>query len=431
MKMQYAVAASLLLSLSAFAQKEELKALKKLDDQKTPITDAQVQEYNTLFSAFESKMGAATEEQKRDFYYYRGTYYLVVDIEKNPANVMNAVNKGMEDINKLLEIEKNGKKKYTEEIQTQLLPQMKMELLQLVQPLQQQQKFKEAATVYALIYKIDPKDPFNLYNAAAMAINAKDYDKALEYYLELDKLGFTGEQTYYIAKNKANGQEESFKDRASMDAMVKTGVYEDPKEEKQPSVHPEIVKNIALIYNMKGETEKAKSFFANARKENPSDVSLIVEEANMYYKQGDMATYKKLISEAVAKSPNDHVLFYNLGVVNMESQPAEAEKYFLKTLELKPDYYEALVNLGTLQLASDKKIVDEMNKLGTSAKDNARYEVLKKQREAVFNKALPYLEKAYKIKPSDENVVSVLGGIYQALNRMDDYKALKARAKKN
>jgi negative regulator of genetic competence, sporulation and motility len=128
MKMQYAVAASLLLSLSAFAQKEELKALKKLDDQKTPITDAQVQEYNTLFSAFESKMGAATEEQKRDFYYYRGTYYLVVDIEKNPANVMNAVNKGMEDINKLLEIEKNGKKKYTEEIQTQLLPQMKMEL---------------------------------------------------------------------------------------------------------------------------------------------------------------------------------------------------------------------------------------------------------------------------------------------------------------
>lgn len=423
MKMQYAVAASLLLSLSAFAQKEELKALKKLIELKSVPTEAQLQEFNSAISAFESKEATATEDQKKEFYFYRGKYNLLFAASKDPQNATALINKGLADFDKVIEAEKSGKKKYTEEIQNQLLPQVKMALLQIVQTLQQQQNFKEAASLYALAYKVDTKDPFNLYNAAAMAINAKDYDKALEYYLELDKMGFTGEQTFYIAKNKATGQEESFKDRASMDAMVKTGVYENPREEKQPSVRPEIVKNIALIYNMKGETEKAKAFFANARKENPSDVSLIVEEANMYYKLGDMATYKKLISEAVAKNPNDYVLFYNLGVVNMESQPAEAEKYFQKTLELKPDYYEALVNLGTLQLASDKKIVDEMNKLGTSAKDNARYEVLKKQREAIFNKALPYLEKAYKIKPEDETVVSVLGGIYQALNRMDDYKA--------
>ena len=32
MKIQYVVAASLLLSVSAFAQKDELKALKKLDE---------------------------------------------------------------------------------------------------------------------------------------------------------------------------------------------------------------------------------------------------------------------------------------------------------------------------------------------------------------------------------------------------------------
>lgn len=429
MKIQYAVAASLLLSISAFAQKDELKALKKLDEQKTPVTDAQVQEYNNLFSAFESKIGTATDDQKRDFYYYRGTYYLIVDLEKNPANAFNAIDKGMEDVAKVLEIEKKGKKKYTEELEQQTLPQIKMGLLQIGQKFSSEKKYKEAAGIYALAYKVDAKDPFSLYNAAALATNAQDYDNALKYYLELDKLRFTGEQTFYMAKNKANGTEESFKDKASMDAMVKTGVYESPREEKQPSLRPEIVKNIALIYSFKGETEKAKEFFANARKENPEDLDLLLQQADIYYKSGDIEGYKKLVNEAIAKKPNDATLFFNLGVVNTDSQPAEAEKYFNKALEIKPDYFDALVNLGNLQMKPDDKIVKEMNGLGNTAKDNARYDALKKQRTVMFNKALPYLERAHKIKPDDQNVIAVLAGIYQALERTADYNAMKAKRK--
>lgn len=429
MKIQYAVAASLLLSMSAFAQKDELKGLKKLTELKTAPTDAQLQEFSTLISAFESKEGSATEEQKKDFYFYRGRYNLLFAAAKNPGSAASIIDKAVADLNKVVEIESSGKKKYTEQIQQQILPTAKLGIQQIAQNLADEKKYKEAAEAYALAYKVDTKDAFSLYNAAALATNAQDYDNALKYYLELEKSKFTGEATYYVATNKASGQEENFPNQATRDVAVKSGGYDKAREIKQPSLRPEIVKNIALIYNTQGKTDKAKEFFANARKENPENIDLLLQEADLYYKSGDVETYKKLVGEAIAKKPNDPSLFFNLGVVNTESQPAEAEKYYKKALELKPDYFDALLNLGQLQMNDDAKIVAEMNKLGTSAKDNARYDVLKKQRTAMFNKALPYLEKAHKINPEDQNVIAVLAGIYQALERNDDYKAMRAKRK--
>jgi tetratricopeptide (TPR) repeat protein len=429
MKIQYAVAASLLLSVSAFAQKDELKGLKKLTELKTVPSDAQLQEFGTLIAAFESKEGAATEEQKKDFYFYRGRYNLLFAAAKDPNNAASIIDKGIADLNKVLEAEKSGKKKYTDEIQQQILPQVKMGIQQIGQSFSEKKMYKEAAAAYALSYKVDPTDYFSLYNAAALATNAQDYDSALKYYLELDKAKFTGEATYYVATNKATNQEENFPNQTTRDIAMKSGGYVNAREVKQPSLRPEIVKNIALIYNMKGETAKAIEFFNNARKENPEDLDLTLQQADLYYKAGDIENYKKLVNEAIAKKPNDPTLFFNLGVVNTESQPAEAEKYFKKALELKPDYFDALVNLGNLQMNGDEKIVKEMNGLGTSAKDNARYDALKKQRTTMFTKALPYLEKAHKVKPDDQNVIAVLAGIYQALERTADYNAMKAKRK--
>lgn len=426
-----AAAAALLFTVAASAQKDELKALKKLDEMQTPPTPAQVQEYKTLFTAFESKMGSATEEQKRDFYYYRGTYYLMVDAMMNPANAMTSITKGMEDVNKVLEIEKTtGKKKYTDELTKESLPVVKQQIAAVASKLSQSGKPKEAAAAFALAYQVDPTDGNNLYNAAASAVNAQDYDTALKYYLDLEKSGYTGEATLYTAKSKANDQIQYFATKENRDFAVKQGIATDPKEEKVPSVKGEIVKNIALIYVQKGEVEKAKQAIANAKKANPDDTNLIITEAELYLKTNDMATYKKLIEEATAKNPNNADLYYNLGVVNQKTNPAEAEANYNKALAINPNYTNALNNMGALVLNNEDKIVKEMNGLGTSAKDNQRYEVLKKQRDAMYKKALPYFERAHKASPDDQYTISMLYNLYQALEMMPEAKAMKAKIKK-
>jgi tetratricopeptide (TPR) repeat protein len=242
-------------------------------------------------------------------------------------------------------------------------------------------------------------------------------------------MGFTGVTTIYSAKSKASGQVENFPNQTTMDLSVKQGLYSDPKVEKTPSLRGDIVKNIALIYSQKGEIEKAKQAMSDARKANPDDSSLIIAEAELYLKTKDMAKYKELITEAAAKNPNDALLFYNLGVVSTEADPVGAEAYYKKALAINPDYADALVGIGALQLSGEKKIVDEMNKLTTSAKDNARFDVLKKKKDALYTNAIPYFEKAHKLKPDDQYVISVLAGLYQALERTEDYKAMKAKKK--
>lgn len=428
MKIKYALAASLLLTISAYAQKDELKALKKLSEKQQPAA-ADVQEMGTLLSQVESKMGAATPEQQIEFNFYKGMYNLN-QLRANPNKSQAVFEETVASFNKVVELEKAGKKKFTPQIEQQIYPALKADALKGAEALGKAQMFNEASAFYAAAYRVDPKDAFNLYNAAASSVNAKNYDKALEYYLELDRIGFTGETTAYTAKNKATGAIEVFPNESTRDMGIKSGQYTTPQVEKTPSVRGEVVKNIALIYNTKGETEKAKAAFANARKANPNDTNLIIAEADLYLKAKDMAKYKELISEAVAKNPNDADLYYNLGVVTAESDPNEAITYYNKALQIKPDYVNANINLGLLMLKDEKKVVDQMNSItGNTAKDNQRYDALKKQRGDMYNKALPFFEKAHKAEPDNQYVISTLATIYQAVERMDDYKAMKAKIK--
>jgi tetratricopeptide (TPR) repeat protein len=176
-----------------------------------------------------------------------------------------------------------------------------------------------------------------------------------------------------------------------------------------------------------GKTEEAKKALSDAREANPDDTSITLTEANVYLELNDFVTYKKLITDVLAKNPNDADLNYNLGVIAGKTDSVEAEKYYKRAIEIKPDYTSAYLNLAILKLDADKKIIDEINKLGTSEKDNKRYELLNKQRTEMFNSALPYLEKAYELDNKNEDVATTLLNVYGALEMTDKKKALKAK----
>lgn len=142
----------------------------------------------------------------------------------------------------------------------------------------------------------------------------------------------------------------------------------------------------------------------------------------------DFDTYKSLVNEALAKNPNNADLVFNLGVISGNAKKIdEAKTYYKRAIEIDPKYFNAYLNLSELLLRGDDKYVDEMNKLGTSEKDNKRYEVLKAERNKNFNEILPYLEKAVELEPSNEAAKKTLLSVYNALEMTDKYKALKAK----
>jgi tetratricopeptide (TPR) repeat protein len=281
--------------------------------------------------------------------------------------------------------------------------------------------YKMASDKLYQSYRISKQDTSDLYYAAGNAVNAKDYDTALSYYEQLMEMSYTGIETEYVATNKETGKVEPFSNKMQRDLMVKAGEFLNPETKISASKRGEILRNMTLIYIENKDDDKAIALMKTARQENPTDVGLIRAEADMAYKMGDKQKYSDLMEEIVATDPNNSEIYYNLGVGASELEENEkAIGYYKKAIELKPDYAAALINLGAVTLRGEAAIVDEMNNLGTSRADNARYDVLKDQRDNLYREVVSYFEKAAALNPDNAGLVRTLMNIYGQLG--DDVK---------
>ena len=440
MKSKYVLLASaFLISSATFAQKDELKTLKKIYDKDVPSAK-DVAEYKSTVAKAEPLVANSTEADQVYFGFYKSLVPFVEMSEamakpenaKNPQAAMKfftpaSIADLAKNSERVTEFEKkSGKQVYTKEIE-EMVGQFKPTIVSYAVSLGEQKRYADATSVLHSVYLLDKKDPEKLYYAANYAINGKDYDTALLYFGELKKVNFSGEKTNYFAKSKVNDNEDFFDSKASRDNAVKIGTHTTPRDEKEPSKRGEIYKNMALILVQQGKVEEAKKQIAEARVANPEDESLSTTEANLYLQTKDYATYKTLVLKDLEKNPNSAVNYYNLGVISSTSNPKEAADYYKKAIQIDPKNVDSYVNLAGLELAEDTAIVEEMKKLGTSANDNKKYATLQAKREAMFKKAMPFLEKAVEIDPKNDAATSTLLNVYNYLEMTAEAKALKAK----
>ena len=421
MKSKYVILASvLLISVATFAQKDQIKAAEKA------LKGGNSQEAATILLGTESLIANATDAEKAQFFFVKGNALL--DLAKKNVETGSNLSLAAKAYQDLIAVEKaSGKIKYST-LAAASITEIKGRLVNSAIADSKIDKHSDSAKKLYDAYLLDKNDTINLYYAATTYVSAKEYDTALKLYDELKNLNYSGKGTSYLAMNKLSNQEDAFNTAEERDRMVKLGTHEKPKTEAIPSKRGEIYKNMALILVQNGKTEEAKKAIAAARVLNPDDSSLTLTEANLYLETKDYETYKKLIAEVLEKNPNDSDLLFNLGAISATAGNAvEAEKYYKRAIEIKPDFTNAYLNLAILKLDGDKKLIEEMNKLGNSEKDNKRYAVLKKQRETVFKDALPYLEKASELDPSNKDVKTTLLNVYGALEMTEKKKALKAK----
>ena len=241
-------------------------------------------------------------------------------------------------------------------------------------------------------------------------------------------MGYTGIKTNYIATNKETGVEENFSDKKTRDLAVVSKAYINPKSELSKSKSAEIIKNIALIYVAQNENEKAIAAMTDARKENPNDLGLILSEANVHLKMGNRDKFKDLMEIATTMDPENAELQFNLGALAAEGGNIEgAKKYYEKAIALDPNYTDAYTNMAVAILSGEQEIVDEMNGLGSSSADNARYDTLLEKRKGLYSEAIPFLEKALELNKTNIEAARTLMNIYSTLGETDKFKAMKVK----
>lgn len=402
-------------TMIGFAQKNEIKAAEKA------LRGGDTATAKTSLEAASGLISGADEKLQAQYYFTRGKVYS--DLAKKGDNT--AFEPAVESFQKVLEIETQmGKEKYTAET-NQYIASLTADLVNSAVTDNGNKKFKEAAEKLYMSYKISPKDTSYLYYAASSAVNGGHYEDALKYYNELQEVGYDGSAIVYKATNVATGEVEEM-DKVQRDLMVKSGTYKEPMDEKTPSKTAEIVKNTALIYTQLGQDDKALEAYKAARANDPNDVNLILNEANLYFKMGDKEKFKSLMAEAIAVAPDNPDLHYNVGVINMEQGDFEsARASYKKALELNPGYTNAYLNLSTTYVNEGNSLIDEMNSLGNSRADIAKYEELKTKKDDLFTEGATVLEQALKTNPDNQGVLTQLKNIYGAMGDNENFMRVK------
>lgn len=409
MKKQLIIALAFSISAFSFAQKKELKTAEKA------IKKENYAEAKAAIIQAESLMSAMDEKTKANFYYLKG-------------QALYAKGKGsMADIDIAIESLNNVKGAYSSEI-AQLKQTMTNGFLTTGNAAYEKKDYSKASKYFEKSYRITKRDTLFLYYAAATAVNVKEYDRALKLYEELKNLNYTGIEKQYFATDKESGKE-SVLDKSTRDLYVKGGSHISPGERFTESKKPEIVKNVALIYISQGDSEKALQAVKDARVENPDNVDLIINEANLYLELKDEDKFKELIEEALVKQPDNEVLHYNIGVISMKKGDiAGAQSSFEKVLSLDPNYADAALNLSNVYIEKGNVVIEDMGKLGMNKADDAKYEILKVEKNNLFQKGAEVLTTYISNNPKPNgNILTQLKNIYSALGDVKKSKEIGAQ----
>ena len=275
-------------------------------------------------------------------------------------------------------------------------------------------------------YRLSPRDTIFLYYAAGSAVNGADFDQALEYYIQLRDINYDGSEKRFGAINIETSEMEYF-DKPTRDLYIKGGTHKDAKDETTPSKRSEVVKNIALIYQQQGRNEEALKAYDEAQAQNPSDIALMLNKANLYYTLGQPDKFKELMNQASEIDPNNPDLQYNIGVISSEQgNIQEARVAYRKTLEIDPTYINAILNLSSTYVNEGNALVDQMNTLAVSIKkaDLDKYDALKEQKDELFRESAAVLEKSLENLPKNNDILTQLKNIYGALGDNDNFKRI-------
>ena len=407
------------------AQKKELRKIDKL------VTESFFKEANSELQNFKSLILSSEDKYKAQFYFYDAKVSNEIDEYENAINSLN-------ELNKLNPTSNLPSKLQIDYSNLSLI--IANDIVNAAIKDNQEENYLEGAKKLIMAYEMDKEEYIDyLYFAAGSAVNGRDYDLSLEYYLKLKNMNYTGIVDEYYVTNVESGVEEKVANQTEYELLKNSNDYTNPRIGQTQSRFPEIVKNIALIYLQQDKIDLAKEAIREAREVQPNDVTLLLNEADLFIRLSNAAKndeemliyrnkFKESMKIAIEIEPENGILYYNLGVISSrENEVDDAENYYLKAISFKPDYTDAYLNLYSIYKGKDEAITQQMDKLGFSKEDTKRYEEFKNLRQIEWKKVLPIFENWYEIDSKNIDCLKILSGINNVIGNDEISKNYQAK----
>lgn len=201
----------------------------------------------------------------------------------------------------------------------------------------------------------------------------------------------------------------------------------------------------ALFNIYQGENpEKAYAYLKEGRTAYPEEVSLLFAEINYFLQTGRLNELISNLEMATKKEPENVSLYSTLGNVydnlyqseQAAGNSAKASEYFDKALEnyntalaKNPENFDAVYSTGALYYNKAAFMTQELSALADdySKEGLKKYETKQAEVYALFDKALPYFQKAESMNPNDVSTLVALKEIYARKNQLDISDEFKKR----
>lgn len=230
------------------------------------------------------------------------------------------------------------------------------------------------------IFKEDnlPADTVIIYNCALAAYNAEVWDKAEMYFNDALDLGYGGGDVVLLI-NEVHTQTA---DSTKMEANLKKGI----------SIYPEDDRILTYLIQFYLDSDNSK----------------------------EAITY---LETAIAKDPSNALYYSALGELYEKLDKTKAVESYEKALEVNPEHFGSLYNLGALFF----NMGVEQQGVANSKKSDKEYQAGMVLANAEWKKSIPYMERALAVAPNDNDKLAVLdilkGLYYRFMNSDSSFKS--------
>jgi tetratricopeptide (TPR) repeat protein len=204
-----------------------------------------------------------------------------------------------------------------------------------------------------------------------------------------------------------------------------------------------------------GDQAGAEKALEEGRKKMPDDVGLMFKEINHFIRTGKLDQLVEKLKSAIAKEPNNISLYTTIGnvydnlyqkdsmwivkdaagnysvaasILNNENYK-NAELYFSKAEEMDTKSTDAAYGLGAFYYNVAARMTNILNKLADdySKEGTKKYEAVKTEVFAMFDKGLPHFQHAESYNANDRNTLIALKEIHARKNEFDISNEYKKR----
>jgi len=186
---------------------------------------------------------------------------------------------------------------------------------------------------------------------------------------------------------------------------------------------------LAAMYHEDEENENAAKYADLAAELFPENYDVTINAANIHLMLGNSERASAILNAMTERYADNPVVFFALGVAYSQmNMPVLSEQAYLRAIELKEDYFDAIFNLAAFYVTVGADIKLEADALPLS--EQKKYDEMTEKSNVTFRKAIPMLEKALELQPNNIPVMSTLRDIYVHLRMMDRAAELSAQIEK-